>query len=84
MARSGGDEITREQLDALKEKFDLVRDDRRSFFGTYEATKRENEVREETSTAFNKDRASLHHAVPLWQGIVWYRIFTLLILSFVG
>lgn len=36
-------EITREQLNALKEKFELVQGDRRAFFDTYETTKKNNE-----------------------------------------
>ena len=39
------EEITREQLTALKEKFELVQGDRRAFFDTYETTKKNNEVR---------------------------------------
>jgi hypothetical protein len=46
MARGSSiEEITREQLNALKEKFDLVQGDRRAFFDTYETTKKNNEVR---------------------------------------
>lgn len=41
--RSVAEEITREQLEALKEKFELVKGDRRAFFDTYETTKRANE-----------------------------------------
>jgi hypothetical protein len=39
------EEITREQLNALKDKFELVQGDRKAFFDTYETTKKNNEVR---------------------------------------
>jgi len=46
MARGSSiEEITREQLNALKDKFELVQGDRRAFFDTYETTKKNNEVR---------------------------------------
>ena len=46
MARGASiEEITREQLNALKDKFELVQGDRRAFFDTYETTKKNNEVR---------------------------------------
>ncbi len=38
-----GTEITREQLDILRNKFDLLQGDRKAYFETYEATKKANE-----------------------------------------
>lgn len=39
----GGGDITREQLDELKTKFQLLEGDRKAYFETYETTKRTNE-----------------------------------------
>lgn len=37
---ASGDEVTREQLESLKQKFDLLQGDRKAYFETYEATKK--------------------------------------------
>ena len=48
-------EITREQLDALRTKFDLLQGDRKAYFETYEATKRSNEAQLKELRDLNKD-----------------------------
>lgn len=48
-------EITREQLDALRTKFDLLQGDRKAYFETYETTKRSNEAQLKDLRDANKD-----------------------------
>jgi chaperonin cofactor prefoldin len=48
-------EITREQLEALRTKFDLLQGDRKAYFETYEATKRSNEAQLKELRDSNKD-----------------------------
>lgn len=40
LAASSGEDVSREQLEALKSKFDLLQGDRKAYFETYEATKK--------------------------------------------
>jgi hypothetical protein len=44
MLRGDGDEVSREQLESLKNKFDLLQGDRKAYFETYEATKKSNDA----------------------------------------
>lgn len=50
-----GTEITREQLDILRNKFDLLQGDRKAYFETYEATKKANEQLLRELREANKD-----------------------------
>ena len=43
-ARAPADDITRDQLELLKAKFDVLQGERKAYFETYESTKRTNEV----------------------------------------
>ncbi|MDR3742036.1 MAG: hypothetical protein P4L40_23695 [Terracidiphilus sp.] len=48
-------EITREQLDALRTKFDMLQSDRRAYFETYEATKHANDQQLKELREANKE-----------------------------
>ena len=66
-----GTEITREQLDILRNKFDLLKDDRKAYFETYEATKKANdqllrEVRDLAGPWREAPCAASHGCSSMW------------------
>lgn len=59
-------EVTREQLEGLRNKFELLQGDRKAYFETYETQKRQNDdllkTEREKNKQLRRDLASLHKA----------------------